>query len=166
MGGAGCRPLSLEGRGTQGWFWASDHHQFWPLPLGTPNLSWQRVARQRALLLLSLLWTASAPQEWPSFLVVLLGGKKNSVKLWHLPWAPAASPSYARWVQGRNPLLCQGRNNCVQVPEFKEEERRDGMEWNGMGWEQYQQGAGLGGRNDRLGQGPWGEMWLGQVELL
>ena len=38
-------------------------------------------------------------------------------------------PSYARWGQGRNPLLCQGRNNRLQVPEFREEER-------GMGWDE------------------------------
>lgn len=71
-------PLSPEGRERQGWFFgASEHHQFWPPPLGTPNLSWQRPARQRALPLLFLLWTASAPQEWPSFLIILLGGKKT-----------------------------------------------------------------------------------------
>lgn len=30
-GGVGCWPLSPQGRGKQGWFWASDNHQFWPL---------------------------------------------------------------------------------------------------------------------------------------
>lgn len=31
MGGVGCWPLRPQGRGKQGWFWASDNHQFWPL---------------------------------------------------------------------------------------------------------------------------------------
>lgn len=77
-------PLSPEGRERQGWFFgASEHHQFWPPPLGTPNLSWQRPARQRALPLLFLLWTASAPQEWPSFLIISESGDSSEM-LWEV----------------------------------------------------------------------------------
>lgn len=31
MRGVACWPLSPQGRGKQGCFWASDNHQFWPL---------------------------------------------------------------------------------------------------------------------------------------
>lgn len=74
-----------------------------PCPLGTSNLSWQRLAWQRALLLLSLLPTASAPQEWPSVLI-LLGEKKNSVKMWHLPWAPLPPPGMPDGDRAENPV--------------------------------------------------------------
>lgn len=136
-------PLSPEGRERQGWFFgASEHHQFWPPPLGTPNLSWQRPARQRALPLLFLLWTASAPQEWPSFLIILLGGKKTSVKSQHLPRAPAALPTASRLCQMGTETCSWVRAGSTESKSLRSGTRKRGTEQEWMGAVPAGHGAG------------------------
>lgn len=109
-------------------FGASEHHQFWPPPLGTPNLSWQCPARRRALPLLFLLWTASAPQEWPSFLIILLGGKKHSVKPQPLPRAPAALPTASRLCQMGTETCSWVRAGSTESKSLRSGTRKRGME--------------------------------------
>lgn len=42
-----------------------------------------------------------APQEWPSFLIILLGEKKSTIKTQHFPWDPAALPTASQLYQVR-----------------------------------------------------------------
>lgn len=81
MGGVGCWPLSPQGRGKQGWFWASDNHQFWLLLHGDtkPHLA----VPGEGPCFFHLSCGASAPQEWPSFLIISESGDSSEM-LWEV----------------------------------------------------------------------------------